>query len=285
MELPGHLQQVRDVEAFTVGTIQSIQCTQQHKGERPGLYRVRIGYPDAVTGYELPQFLNVVFGNSSLKKGISVANVTLSPTLEQNKNLFPGPQFGIAGIRKLIGVPDAPLLMTALKPLGKSSVEFADMAYHLAKGGVDIIKDDHGLSNQHFSPFDERVKLCSDAVQRASDETGRRSLYAPCLNAPTKQIFERAYYAQKVGCGAVMVLPGLCGWDVVRELASSEDFNLPILIHPAFLDDIDETSDHPTEHPHGLSHEFLFGTLPRLCGGDAIIFPSTLKHVFGFFSP
>ena len=28
------------------------------------------------------------------------------------------------------------------------------------------------------------------------------------------------------------------------------------------------------EHPHGFSHEFLFGVLPRLCGGDAVIFPN-----------
>ena len=27
-------------------------------------------------------------------------------------------------------------------------------------------------------------------------------------------------------------------------------------------------------HPHGFSHEFLFGVLPRLCGGDAVIFPN-----------
>jgi len=27
-------------------------------------------------------------------------------------------------------------------------------------------------------------------------------------------------------------------------------------------------------HPHGLSHDFLFGILPRLCGADAVIFPN-----------
>lgn len=279
VELPGHLQQVRDVETYTVGTVEKIQpCItngDQTARRHTRLYRITIGYPDAVTGYELPQFLNVVFGNSSLKRGISVADVTLSPRLEQDLQLFPGPKFGISGIRKLLGIPQAPLLMTALKPLGKSSKEFADMAYALAKGGVDIIKDDHGLSNQEFSPFEERVKLCSDAVHRVCVETGKKALYAPCVNAPVKKIFERAYYAQSVGCGAVMVLPGLCGWDVVRELASSQDFNLPIIIHPAFLDDIDESIDNPTEHPHGLSHQFLYGKLPRICGGDAVIFPST----------
>ena len=76
-----------------------------------------------------------------------------------------------------------------------------------------------------------------------------------------------------------MVLPGISGWDVVRELAADSDFNLPILIHPALLggwldSDIDNEQKSHTHHPHGLSHEFLFGVLPRMCGGDAVIFPN-----------
>jgi ribulose-bisphosphate carboxylase large chain len=86
-----------------------------------------------------------------------------------------------------------------------------------------------------------------------------------------------------------MVLPGIVGWVVVRVLALDKTFRLPILIHPAMLggwllqssqsctaaksitanDGLREEND---GHPHGLSHHFLFGTLPRLCGADAIIF-------------
>ena len=54
--------------------------------------------------------------------------------------MFPGAKFGIAGLRELLGVPDHPLLCTALKPMGKSSEEFAKMAYCFARGGIDIIK-------------------------------------------------------------------------------------------------------------------------------------------------
>jgi hypothetical protein len=204
---------------------------------------------------------------------VAVENVTLSQTLEENTNMFPGPQFGIQGLRKLLGVPQAPLLCTALKPMGKSAPELANMAYQLARGGIDIIKDDHGLSNQVWAPFEERVRLCAEAVQKANKETGKRCIYAACLNAPAGKLIERAYYAKQVGAGAIMALPGISGFDIIRELASRQDFQLPILVHPAMLGGWLQGSHH-SSHPRGLSHEFLFGMLPRLCGGDAVIFPN-----------
>ena len=148
-----------------------------------------------------------------------------------------------------------------------------------------ILKDDHGLQNQVWSPYKERVKLCAQAVLKANQETGRTSIYAPCLNGPSDQILSRARYAKESGAGAVMILPGIVGWDWVRILASDDSFGLPILIHPAMLGgwlqqstNCHTKSNPPTiredgkEHPQGLSHHFLFGKLPRLCGGDAVIF-------------
>jgi ribulose-bisphosphate carboxylase large chain len=84
-----------------------------------------------------------------------VADVVLSPTL---LGQFLGPRFGAAGLREVLGVPRGPLLCTALKPMGSTVAALAEMAYAFAKGGIDIIKDDHGLANQrqgltlvHFS--------------------------------------------------------------------------------------------------------------------------------------
>lgn len=210
--------------------------------------------------------------------------------LTKSFKFYTGPKFGIVGIRKLLGVPQAPLLATALKPMGRSSEDFASMAYKLAKGGIDIIKDDHGLSDQKWAPFEERVALCCDAVQRANRETGRNCLYAPCLNAPSDQLISRAYFSKDCGAGAVMLLPGITGFDTVRQLAADPCFNLPILIHPAMLGGWLQSShrrmdrrgscnsqeggesEDEENHPRGLSHKFLFGLLPRLCGGDVVIF-------------
>jgi ribulose-bisphosphate carboxylase large chain len=285
VELPDNLVEVKQVEAYTVGSVERIECLSKspgHDGEGDHLFRVTVAFPNDTCGDELTQFLNVVFGNTSLKQGIAVEHVTLSRHLSENKSMFPGPKFGIQGLRELLGVPKAPLLCTALKPMGRSSHELAGMAYALAKGGIDIIKDDHGLADQVWAPFEERVTLCSAAVTRANQETGRRCLYSPCLNAPSDKFVERAFYSKKVGAGAVMVLPGITGFDAVRQLAASPEFGLPIIIHPALLGgwlqtgNLSQRSMMPEhhEHPRGFSHEFLFGILPRLCGGDAVIFPN-----------
>jgi len=295
VELPDRIDAVKDVMPYVVGSIERIERVHDRHGQREGssppqvlLWRVSVAYPNDTAGDELTQFVNVVFGNTSLKRGVAVENVTLSRSLSDNRCMFPGPKFGIRGLRDLLGVPNAPLLCTALKPMGKSSREFADMAYRLARGGIDIIKDDHGLADQVWSPFEERVTLCAAAVRRANDETGKRCLYAPCLNAPVQKLVERASYAKRAGAGAVMLLPGISGWDIVRELAQQSDFNLPILIHPAMLggwlqtedsgddDDANKHYDSSIHHhsPHGFGHALLFGVFPRLCGGDAVIFPN-----------
>jgi ribulose-bisphosphate carboxylase large chain len=73
-----------------------------------------------------------------------------------------------------------------------------------------------------------------------------------------------------------MLLQGISGFDIVRELAADLHFGLPILIHPSMLGGwIQPSSQTRTHrHPQGLSHELLFGVLPCLCGGDAAVFPN-----------
>jgi ribulose 1,5-bisphosphate carboxylase large subunit-like protein len=43
------------------------------------------------------------------KKGVSVANDTLSNQLQVSKQMFPGPKFGIQGLRDILGISHAPL--------------------------------------------------------------------------------------------------------------------------------------------------------------------------------
>src|SRR5690606_2754524 len=134
-----------------------------------GGFEATISYAVETTGCELTQFLNVVFGNSSIKPGIRVERLDLPPGL---LNAFKGPRLGRDGLRALLGVPTRPLLCTALKPMGLSAKALAEFAYRFALGGMDVIKDDHGLANQSFAPFKERVERCAEAVARANRETG-----------------------------------------------------------------------------------------------------------------
>lgn len=228
-------------------------------------YAATISYADETAAWELTQLLNVIFGNTSIKPEIRVQRLILS---EQLLAQFSGPRFGIAGLRQLIGVAEKPLLCTALKPMGKSVIELSGLAYQFALGGVDIIKDDHGLTNQPFCPFTERVKACSEAIHRANLQTGKHCLYVPNITAPCHQLRERAIYAREMGAGALLIAPGLTGFDSLRALAADDAIGLPLISHPAFLGTM-------VTHPaNGLAHGVLFGQLQRLIGADAVIYPN-----------
>ena len=122
-----------------------------------------ISYRSDLTAYSLPQFFNVVFGNISIKKGIQITDLQLSPSLSE---LLPGPRHGINGVRKLTeAAPDAPLSASALKPVGLNPEGLASLALEFAAGGISIIKDDHGITNQTFAPFKERVKEVHRALK------------------------------------------------------------------------------------------------------------------------
>ncbi|HTG00135.1 MAG TPA: RuBisCO large subunit C-terminal-like domain-containing protein [Nitrospirota bacterium] len=230
----------------------------------PEAFEAVISYAVEIAAGELTQLLNVIFGNSSIKPGIRVQHIDLTEPLLA---AFKGPRFGIQGLRQLLGIPERPLLSTAIKPMGLSCTELADLAYQFALGGMDMIKDDHGLTNQCCAPFEERVARCAEAVQRASKETGQPSLYIANITAPNAEVIKRARFAKAAGAGGLMVAPGLIGYDLMRELADDETIGLPILSHPALQGSF-------VTGQGGMSHGVIFGQLARLAGADATIFPN-----------
>lgn len=228
-------------------------------------FAATISYAVDTTAFEFTQLLNVIFGNTSIKAQIKVIDIQLPTIL---LNYFSGPRFGVKGLRKKLQVFDKPLLCTALKPMGKSATELATLAYQFALGGIDIIKDDHGLTNQSFCPYEARVKACTAAVAKANDHTGKNCIYVPNITAPVTEIEKRIIYAKQQGAGGLLIAPGLTGFDTMRAIAEDEDIDLPLISHPALLGSM------VTNQENGLAHSVLFATLPRLAGADATIYPN-----------
>ncbi len=227
-------------------------------------FKAIISYAVEIAAGELTQFLNVVFGNSSIKPGIRVEHLDLPESLLKH---FKGPRCGREGLRQLLNASKRPLLCTAIKPMGLSCKELADLAYQFALGGMDMIKDDHGLTDQCCSPFGERVKRCAEAVRKANKETGGRSIYVANVTAPHAEVIRRSQFAKDAGAGGLMIAPGLVGFDLMRELADDESIGLPILTHPALQGSF-------VTSRNGISHGVIFGQLARLGGADATIFPN-----------
>ncbi len=232
----------------------------------PGMVsaHVEVSFADEVMTDELPQVLNVIFGNISIKPGIRVLSAAFSEPLLRK---FPGPQFGVPGLRNLLKIPQRPILFTALKPQGLAADDLAALAYEFACGGVDVIKDDHGIANPVYAPFYDRVLACTAAVRRANAETGENAIYVPNIMGPHTEIIRRAKFAKDAGAGGYLVCPGLIGFDVIREIAQNPELSLPIFMHPAFLGSF-------AINPDGISHACVFGQLARLAGADATIFPN-----------
>jgi ribulose-bisphosphate carboxylase large chain len=231
----------------------------------PGRFEVRIGYTADVLSSELPQVFSALYGNVSLKRGIRLAAVEPSPELVAA--LGGGPRHGVAGIRALAGEPSRPLLMSALKPLGRPVARLADWAYRLARGGIDFLKDDHGIADQALCPFRERVEACAAAVARANAETGGRTRYFPCVTGPADRVLDRARFARDAGAGGLLIAPMVAGLDFVRACAAAT--GLPVLAHPAMAGALCGSPD------HGIAREVLLGTLFRLAGADFSVFPSS----------
>jgi ribulose-bisphosphate carboxylase large chain len=259
IEFPADLVPDDDIQREIVGRIETVDVVT---GD---LVRIAVSYAVETTGFELPQLLNVLWGNSALLPGIRLVDFTLPESLAAR---LPGPRFGVSGLRELFAASDRPLLATALKPMGLSSERLAQMAYELALGGIDMIKDDHSLADQPFAPFVERVNRCAEAVRKANDETGLNCIYMPSVNAPYHLLEQRVREAMDAGSGGLLILPGITGFDHMRDLAVRDDTAVPIMGHPAFL------GSYSSSATGGIAHGTLYGKLMRLAGADLSVFPN-----------
>lgn len=258
IEFPPELVERQGILDTMVGSVQ--------KDESPdGAYRYWITYSECTAGRDITQLFNVIFGNSSMQPGIWVENIRFSPEF---LSAYKGPRFGIGGLRRLVGVLSRPLLHCVIKPLGSTTEELAHMAYCFAKGGADLIKDDHGITDQASAPFAQRVKACAQAVAKANKETGRHALYVANCTADGSASHERARLAKELGAGGVLLAPALTGFGMVREIADDSQIGLPVITHPTmagvfFMPGLS-----------GIAMTVLYGIFSRLAGADAVVFPS-----------
>jgi ribulose-bisphosphate carboxylase large chain len=245
-----------EVEARAIGRVAALEPADE------GGFAATVDYPEATVGGDLVQLLNLLWGNVSLQAGVRVESVEWPAGLLAR---LPGPGHGVEGVRALCRAHGRPLTATALKPLGLSARELARRAADCALGGIDLVKDDHGLADQEWAPFRERVLVVHELVERANRASGGATLYVPNLSGPADRVAERLETLAEAGVRAALVAPALVGLDAVRALA--EGSGLALVAHPAFAGTL-------AGGEHGLAPELLFGDLFRLAGADAVVFPN-----------
>jgi ribulose-bisphosphate carboxylase large chain len=223
-----------------------------------GLFSVRIGLATATVGQDAGQLLNMVFGNTSLHDDVVLQDIAFP---EAFVRAFGGPRHGIAALRFRLQLHGRALTGSALKPQGLPAEGLAALAEHLARGGLDFIKDDHGLADQGYSRFAERVTACAEGVARGARSTGHLTRYVPSLTGNLDQLRVQAALARDLGLDCVMLAPMISGFSAMQALVRAFP-DMAFFAHPSL------------GGAARIAPELLIGGLFRLMGADAVIFPS-----------
>ena len=223
-----------------------------------GEFDLRIALSVATTGPEPGQFMNMLFGNTSIHEDVRLIGVEIPRGLAET---FAGPNHGLAGLRARAGAKTRAMTCSALKPQGLPASRLADLAARFAAGGIDFVKDDHGLADQAYSPFADRVRACADAVAATNATTGGNTRYVPSLSGNLDQLRRQAEGALAAELDMVLIAPMVVGLPAFHALVR-EFRDLAFMAHPALAGAL------------RMAPPVLLGRLFRLFGADATIFPN-----------
>jgi len=223
-----------------------------------GVFEVRIGLAATTVGDDAGQLLNMLFGNTSLHDDVVLHDMILPAEVAAR---FGGPNYGEAGMRRHLGAHNRAMTCSAIKPQGSSLSHLAAVAGAFAQGGIDWIKDDHGMADQDFGRFAPRMAACAAAVRAAMRHTGHATRYAPSLSGTLDTMRQQIRQARDAGLDAALVAPMVAGFSTVQALAR-ENPDFAFLAHPSM------------GGASRIAPPLLIGRLFRLIGADAVVFPS-----------
>ena len=239
------------VRAEIVGRVEAI--TEQ----QPGLFEVRIALAAETVGHDPGQLINMLFGNTSLHEDVVLHDVELPRELAK---AFGGPRHGLHELRRRVGAPARALTCSALKPQGLPPQRLADLALRFARGGVDYIKDDHGLADQIYSTFAARVEVIAAAL-RSIERSGATVRYAPSLSGDLDAMRRQIGIARQAGVETVMAAPMVMGLSNFHRLVRDNP-TIAFIAHPSMAG------------AARIAPPLLLGKLFRMLGADAVVFPN-----------
>ncbi|MBC7264439.1 MAG: ribulose 1,5-bisphosphate carboxylase [Chloroflexi bacterium] len=229
IDFPGETPQVR--EALSARVVGYYPVESQHEGWQAAV--VRLAFPmRGPTGYlgSTAAMLTGIGGNILGMPGeIKLLDIDLPAAFVKQ---LPGPKFGVSGIRKLLEVPQRPLVNCMIKPkVGLTPKQIGNLCYEVAVAGVDTIKDDEMISETYNCSFRERLMEVMAALKRAEEETGKKVLYFISTTDTVRKQLEKAKWAVEHGANALMV-NFISGIEMLRAVAEDPNINVPLLFHP-----------------------------------------------------
>lgn len=220
--------QVTSVQVIDEVDAPSLPGARVSKTGRYTRANIEISWPYANVGPDLSTLMATVSGNlSELSElsGIKLLDIDLpAPFLEA----FPGPRFGIRGMRERFKLDKVPAIGTIVKPsIGMLPEEAAEIVGQFAQGTLDFIKDDELNANPLYAPLEARIPAIMKVLDRHADQTGRRVMYAFNISGDFDHMRRGAEMVMRAGGDCIMLSLNWVGTPAV--LAMRREF--PLVIH------------------------------------------------------
>jgi len=189
--------------------------------------RIVLDFPVANVGANLPTLASIVAGNLfdlGEVTGMRLERIDLPPPYRRR---FAMPAQGLAGTRRLAGVPQGVLVGSIIKPnVGLSAAETAELVGRLCDAGLDFIKDDEINADPDHAPLRERIPAVMAAVRRHQDRTGKHVMVAFNITDETDAMRRHADLVAREGGSCVMASLNWCGFSGIETLRRSTDLAL-----------------------------------------------------------
>ncbi|MGF7149832.1 ribulose-bisphosphate carboxylase large chain [Sphingomonas zeicaulis] len=241
VRVPGETDELREAHAARVESIEELGEAERPSLPGSGLPRqggdgrrriakVVLSWPVHNFGPSLPNLLATVAGNLSELKAFSalkLLDLTLPPVFLDR---YQGPQFGVAGTRRLAGVVSRPMIGTIIKPsVGLGPEATAAQVAGLLGAGIDFIKDDELQANGPACPFTARVSAVMRVINAHADRTGKKVMYAANLTGDIDEMLERHDHVLAEGGTCIMASMNSIGLPAMKVLRAHSQ--LPIHGH------------------------------------------------------
>ncbi|MCC7153167.1 MAG: ribulose-bisphosphate carboxylase large subunit family protein [Bryobacterales bacterium] len=182
--------------------------------------KVLLSWPLDNLGPSLPNLMATVAGNLFELRafsGLKLLDLRLPPAF---LDAYPGPQFAVAGTRRLAGVEHLPLVGTIIKPsVGLTPEATAEMVRTLVGAGIDFIKDDELQCDGPHCPFEARVEAVMRVINDSASAAGKKAMFAFNVTGEVDQMKRRHDIVAAHGGNCVMVSlngVGLAGLTALR---------------------------------------------------------------------
>jgi 2,3-diketo-5-methylthiopentyl-1-phosphate enolase len=214
----------------------------------------------------LPMLFTAVIGNISMGGKLKLMDIWFPKDVLAK---LPGPQFGIEGIRKILGVQGRPILNNMVKPCtGHTSKVAGELIYKAAVGGVDVIKDDELQADSKINTIEDRITYGMEAIDKANEEKGEKTIYFINVTDNTPRIFKNIDIVRAHGGNGILINYLPQGLPIIQQIAKENIAKMPIQMH---MDFAGVWYEDPWS---GVTSKLTLGKLPRIVGGDCVVIPA-----------